>query len=56
MEDVFYEKKNFNYDVRDHRHPLWITEKHFLYHLKKDKNGKLVCSTTRNGRFIRSPR
>ena len=39
MEDVNYEKKNFNYDLRDHRHPLWVTEKHFLYHLKKDKNG-----------------
>ncbi len=56
LEDVYYERRNFNYDARDARHPLWVTERHFLYHLKKDKNGKLVCSKNREGQVIRSAR
>ncbi len=57
MEDVYYERKDFNYDSRDHRHPLHVTEKHFLYHLCKDKNGKLVYKRDRkNGKVICSAR
>ena len=56
MDDVYYEKRNFNYDLRDHRHPLWITEKHWIYHLQKDKNDKLVCTRNMDGKCLCSAR
>lgn len=56
METVMYDRKNFNMKKNETRHPLWMTEKHFIYHLAKDKNGDLDCIKTQDGEPITSPR
>ena len=56
MEEVAYHQKNFNYDPRAGRHPLWMTEKHFSYHLAKDVWGELACIKDNQGLRVRSPR
>ena len=56
MEDVHYRKHNFNSDPGEERHPLWMTEKHFCYHLAKDHLGQLECIKDTWGQRIRSPR
>lgn len=56
MEDVFYDKKHFNVDRKFYRHPDYVTEKHFLYHLAVDKNSRMNYRLDGNGIKIKSPR
>ena len=56
MEEVMYDYKNFNFDLHEGRHPLWVTDKHFVYHLAKDWNDELVCRRTATGDLVSSPR
>ncbi|XP_046366340.1 leucine-rich repeat-containing protein 14-like [Haliotis rufescens] len=56
MEDVDYKRKNFNRDDVLYRHPLHMTEAHFVYHLSRDPEGHLTCNKDGNGEFICSPR
>lgn len=56
MYDVSYDRMNFNFDVKEQRHPKHITERDFIYHLKKDERGYLVCERDANNEPIRSPR
>lgn len=56
MEDINYEDKNFKLDEVSLRHPLWMTEGHYIYHLLRDTHGHLSCRTDNNGEPICSPR
>ena len=56
MDDVVYERMNFNFDYKQFRHPKWITERHFVYHLCRDDRGYLMCVRDNKGEPIRSPR
>jgi len=56
MHSVAYEKTNFNFDIKEERHPTYVTEKHYVYHLKRDEVGYLICERDRNGEPLRSPR
>ena len=56
MEDVWYNRRDFNVDHRTRRHPMWITEKFYIYHLKKDGDGFLECIKNDYGLPVKSPR
>jgi len=56
MHSVAYDKANFNFDIKKQRHPVHITERHYIYHLRKDAAGYLMCERDRSGQPIRSPR
>jgi len=56
MDYVSYERVNFNFDYKQFRHPKWITERHFIYHLCQDDRGYLMCVRDNEGEPIRSPR
>lgn len=56
MDDVHYDRMNFNFDYKQFRHPKWITERHFVYHLCRDDRGYLMCVRDNHGEPIRSPR
>ena len=55
MDEVVY-SRDFHYSLKDHRHPLFVTEKHFFYHLQKDDLGYLACVKDDKGQPLRSPR
>lgn len=56
MDDVYYRRRNFNMDIRD-RHPTWITERHFMYHLcQSAESGMLTCLKNELGEPLQSPR
>jgi len=56
MHCVLYEKADFNIDINTQRHPMYITERHYIYHLTEDEAGYLVCQRDRHGELIKSPR
>ena len=56
MEDVCYEKRNFNYHPRNGRHPMWVTEKHYVYPLCVDSHNRLICMKNAFGNPYRTPR
>lgn len=56
MEDVDYKSRNFNQNEAVDRHPLWMTDSHYVYHLCYDDGGHLVCSKDKNGDAVCSPR
>lgn len=56
MDDVDFKRKVFNTDEAEDRHPLWMTEGHYLYHLFRDADGHLCCCKDINGEPVCSPR
>ena len=56
MDDVDYKTINFNIEEAEFRHPLWLTESHFVYNLYRDDEGHLNCHRNTAGDPILSPR
>ncbi|XP_063448711.1 uncharacterized protein LOC134728162 [Mytilus trossulus] len=56
MDDVDYKTINFNIEEAEFRHPLWLTESHFVYNLYRDDEGHLNCHRNAAGDPILSPR
>ncbi|KAK3773866.1 hypothetical protein RRG08_009294 [Elysia crispata] len=67
MEDVNYDTVDFNqweysennfdsYDASLRRHPSYMTEGHYVYHLYRDDDGKLAFVKDSNGEALCSPR
>lgn len=56
MDDIDYKLINFNIEEAEHRHPLWLTESHFIYILYRDDEGHLNCHSDAAGEPICSPR
>lgn len=65
MDEVDYVTVDFNqlednnfdsYAASIRRHPPWLTEGHFIYHLYRDAEGKLVFVKDRQGEPLCSPR
>ena len=56
LQDVNYERKKFNFSASELRHPRYITEKNFVYHLVEDEKGVLSCKVDEQGNTVMSPR
>ncbi|OWF55294.1 Leucine-rich repeat-containing protein 14 [Mizuhopecten yessoensis] len=56
MDDIDYETIRFNVNESQSRHPLWMTEAHFIYHLYRDAEGVLSCHKDTSGEPVCSPR
>lgn len=67
MNEVDYTTADFNqledsensydsYDASLKRHPLWMTEGHFIYHLYRDADDKLAFIKDIHGEPVCSPR
>ena len=56
MQDVSYDRRCFNFEPREHRHPEHITEKWYVYHLTEDDSGLLNCQRDQHGNPLQSPR
>ena len=56
MDDIDYKTINFNVEEAEFRHPLWMTESHFVYNLYRDNDGHLNCHRNPAGEPICSPR
>ncbi|XP_060067284.1 leucine-rich repeat-containing protein 14-like [Ylistrum balloti] len=56
MDDIDYETIRFNVNETQSRHPLWMTESHFIYHLYRDAAGALNCHKDQFGEPVCSPR
>ncbi|KAL8615277.1 hypothetical protein ACOMHN_051769 [Nucella lapillus] len=56
MDDVDYERQNFNENEALAQHPLWLTEAHFVYHLDRCADGHLAFHRDFEGEPLCSPR
>lgn len=56
MDDIDYDTIRFNVNETQSRHPLWMTEAHFIYHLYRDATGVLNCHKDQSGEPVCSPR
>lgn len=56
MDDVDYERQNFNENEALMQHPLWLTESHFVYHLYRSEDGHLEFQRDFEGEPLCSPR
>lgn len=56
MDDIAYAAHKFNVDPRDHRHPMFVLDRHVIFYLNEDKNGNRCFNKTADGQLIRSPR
>ncbi|KAL5016895.1 hypothetical protein ScPMuIL_006484 [Solemya velum] len=56
MDDTDYRSKSFNRNDAEFRHPLWMTESHFIFHLWRDGEGHLNCHKDTQGYPVCSPR
>ena len=56
LQDVNYDKKQFNFSASELRHPRCITERFFVYHLVEEDRGVLACKVDPQGNAVMSPR
>ncbi|XP_076453381.1 leucine-rich repeat-containing protein 14-like [Babylonia areolata] len=56
MDDVDYERQNFNENEALAQHPLWLTESHYVYHLDRCPDGHLAFTRDFDGEPLCSPR
>ncbi|KAK3082745.1 hypothetical protein FSP39_004153 [Pinctada imbricata] len=56
MDDFDYDRVNFNVNESESRHPMWMTESHFVYHLMRNDLGHLDSRRDERGDPLCSPR